>query len=218
MTIRLLVFSLLLVLAGCGGAVSQPNGTTPASSSGRPEFEERTVVGDACVANYAADSDVTIIAIEVPNVGVVAAAAIGDGWDIDCRPQGNQLLMASHRTAARYVSVVVDAGVSGMPELAGYAGEHAEASAASMTANGIEDVRVGHPTLVDGKTYVIPAEGSSHGTHFAQLSVYSLVPSPIGVLRYHISEIAPDGRALNASAELFIAAARAFNRMPEDAR
>ncbi|MFO0695771.1 MAG: hypothetical protein U0230_19575 [Polyangiales bacterium] len=216
MTQRLIVLCLLFVGAGCAGSSTPSSGTTPGrggASTSQGDLAERPVVGDLCMASYGVESDVTIIAMDLGDVGVLGVPALGDRWDIDCRPQGNQLVMASHGSPDRFVSVVVDPGVREMPDLARYAAEHVAASRQTMEANGVEDLRMGEPSLVDAKTYVVPMEGSSRGRHFAQLSVYSLVPSSIGLLRYHISEIADDGRVLNDSAPRLIAAAQAFNRL-----
>ncbi len=211
-------------LAGCGAPASTaPAGTTPARAASQespgPASEQdgvRPVSGEACVAAYLADHDVTLITTQLPTGGFAVAPALGDGWRIDCRPRGNQLMLANRGN--ENVSIVVD-GMAEVPtDLASYAREHGAPMQRSIEANGVR-AAVGQPLVVSGRVYALVTNGVLEGAAFAQISVYSLVSSPVGVIRYHGSIIGPNAEEIAARSYEYAQVAERFAYVsPEQAR
>jgi hypothetical protein len=208
--------ALALALSACGGASRAP--TTPNAQADDEEIvaERREVVGDSCVAQYAGAADITVIIVEVPQVGFVGVPVVGDGWSIDCRERGRQLLVATNEPAGRYATVVVDPGATQIPDLSRYATEHGEAMAQHMGENGLSDIRLSEPMLVGQNAYVLAIGGTTQGVRFGQINAFALLPTSIGLLRYHISEISDDGQALNDHVQGLVAMAVGFGLLPED--
>jgi hypothetical protein len=203
---------LSLVLIACGGASRAP--TTP--DDDEVKMSRRDVIG-TCMANYLPDSDVTVIVLEVPGVGLVGVPALGDGWSIDCRVEGNRLVMAENTESARWVTVVVDPGGTELPNVAAYADAHAKEIAAQMGKNdGVADLRMSEPTIVDESTYVLFVAVVAEGRRFGQLNAFALAATPVGLFRYHVSELSDEIETLKDHAEALIISAQAFEVVSEE--
>jgi hypothetical protein len=206
--------ALLLALAvtACGGASRAP--TTP--DDDEVKMSRRDVTG-TCMANYLPDSDITVIVLEVPGAGLVGVPALGDGWTVDCRAEGNRLVMAQNERSSRWVTVVVDPGGTELPNVAAYAEAHAKDIAAQMGKSGdVTDLRMSEPTIVDENTYVLFVAVVAEGRQFGQLNAFALAATPVGLIRYHVSELSEEIETLKEHAEALIVSAQAFEVVSED--
>ncbi len=212
---RSFLLALSLLTACAGSAASGPRASRAAESEDGPS--PRAVRGEACVANYRADLDLTAVAVDIGSVGIVGAVVPGDGWEIDCRPDGDRFVAGESRATHRLVTITVDRSATGAIDLEAYARAQLERALERMWSSGMTGVRASEPQIVAEGAYVVAMEGEAEGQHFAQLNVHRVFESPIGLVRFHLSEIAPDGRVLNEHGPTLLRAASAFGQVPEEA-
>lgn len=211
---------LAIITCGCSGASSNgAQATTPASEpapASTPEGSVQSVptAGGPCGATYSRDHDATGIVLEIEGVGQMMVLGVGADWQIDCRPEANQLLRAAQPETARVMTVSIAAPPNTPIDLEADGRATIERLEAGFSQMGTTNVRIAPPRVISDDTYVIALQGELEGQAFSMLNVHRLVDSPVGPLRFHISETSADGRLLNDHASLLIGAAAVFQPVP----
>lgn len=215
----------LLSLSACGGASPGPSPPGEAASegeaaevaSGELAAEAREVLGERCDARYTGLMDLTAIFVDVPSErGRVVVPALGDGYVIDCRPEGTRLVLAHHPERARVVELELDPHVKEEPDLAAEGNRIAREHEARAKSAGAAEITHSKVWMV-GETSFFYFFGARRddGETEAMLHVYGLIPCEGGLLRYHASERTQDPEALDArTVEGLVILANGFMVLP----